>query len=117
MTDNVKPKIEEQERPPHPSAFVRWLEAQGECGLLDDEMTELVRTVKEINKPGSMTVTVSFRPGQDGRIKAVLKCVKKMPQYDREEKNFFTDEKGQLLRQNPKQRNLQMVPPQPPAAG
>lgn len=113
MTDRDKEKMHDEiaKRPPHPSKFVRWLEEQGCLADLDDKMGELTRTVLEIGRSGEIYLKVKLRPSGDGRIKAVEAVTIKLPQYDREERTFFADEKGELSRNNPKQRVLQMAKP------
>lgn len=105
-------------RPPHPSKFVRWLEEQGVLPDLDDQFTELTRTVIEIGRKGEIYLKVALKPSGDGRIKALPAITVKAPQYDREERTFFANEKGELMRNNPKQRNvfkLQSAEPEKPA--
>lgn len=106
-------------RPPHPSRFVRWLEEQGELPSLDDAFKELTRSVIDVTRKGDLHIKVTMRPAGDGRVKAIVAIKSALPQFDRDERTFFADEKGELMRNNPKQRNVFKLPnagPEKPAA-
>lgn len=112
--DPKQVKIDEEisKRPPHPSRFVRFLEESGTLADLDDQIKELTATVAEFGRPGELHIKVKMKSSGDGRLKAVLAPTIKLPQAEREERTFFTDEKGELTRGNPKQRNLLSMPKQ-----
>lgn len=81
-------------------------------GRLVDEATrqfnELVRAVDDTGKTGSLTLTVTIKPEKGGgNQKALIAQVKtKTPQSELPEAVFFSDEDGNLHRDDPKQQEM-----------
>jgi len=72
---------------------------------LDDAIQSVVEDVKEHRKAGSVTVTLKITPNGDtvlvsDQVKAAI------PQEQRSNTVFFTDDHGNLLRRDPRQSEL-----------
>lgn len=100
----------EEDRKPHPSPFVRWLEEQGSLPALEDAMAEMVRNVAEVGKAGELSMKVKFKPEGEGKMTMTLTHANKLPKADSEPRTFFITEGAKLSRNNPKQRVLTIQP-------
>lgn len=60
--------VNDTERQPHPSPFVRWLEEQGCLPPLEDAMVEMIRNVTEVGKAGELSMKIKFRPDGEGKV-------------------------------------------------
>lgn len=91
--------------------FGAWL-AEQRGGALQGELTEtlaeLVRAVVEHEKPGSLTLKVTVKPGEDGVLYVLVfdDVTAKIPQPPRGGALFHPDEQGSLTRHNPRQGRL-----------
>jgi len=72
------------------------------------KMAELVQAVDETGKSGTLTITFKVKPEKGGGSQKTIACdVKaKMPESDLPEAVFFSDEKGDLHRSDPTQREM-----------
>lgn len=100
----------EQERQPHPSNFVRFLEEHGSLPNLDDAMQEMIRNVAEVGKAGEMAIKVRFKPDGEGKITMTVDHSNKLPKPASEPKTFFITEGAKLSRNNPRQRIMKIPP-------
>lgn len=75
---------------------------------LTEEMAELVRSVDETGKPGSLTLTLTVKPEKGGGSQKTLgaKIKSSRPDEDLPEAIFFSDREGDLHRNDPDQRAL-----------
>jgi hypothetical protein len=74
-----------------------------------EELTELLKAIRETNKPGSITITLKFTPdkGSDGeRVVVAGSVTTKKPAFDPRTSIFFLDEDGGLHRSDPRQHAL-----------
>lgn len=111
----------QEEPPPQANPFAQWLiEQRG--GVLHAEASEaladVVAAVMEHGKSGSLTLSVKVARNKDGVTVTVSDDLKvKVPQGDRGAAIFFTDDHGNLSRNNPRQPELPLreVPTAVPA--
>ncbi|MBK1883694.1 hypothetical protein JIN85_14850 [Luteolibacter pohnpeiensis] len=78
-----------------------------------EEMANLVKAVSETNKSGSLTLVISVKPrGHDsGQVELAGELKPKCPIKDVAPSMFFTTEHGQLVRDNPRQKQFQFGEP------
>jgi hypothetical protein len=88
--------------------FASWLQDQRGGGLhgeLTDELADLVTAVREHDKPGTLTLTITVKPNADSFF--VSDEVKvKAPRAERGSSLFFADDTGNLMRRDPRQPEL-----------
>ncbi|MFJ8966084.1 hypothetical protein ACIRG5_42510 [Lentzea sp. NPDC102401] len=73
------------------------------------ELTELLKAVRETNKPGSITITLKITPdkGSGGeRVVVAGSVTTKKPAFDPRTSIFFLDEDGGMHRNDPRQHEL-----------
>jgi hypothetical protein len=80
-------------------------------GRLVEEATaalaEVVRSVDELQKPGSITITLTVKPG-DGNEKTIVAMLAiKKPAREIPPAIFFSDADGDLHREDPAQREME----------
>lgn len=100
-----EPPQEQPERKP----FALVLQEMRKGGLhteLGDELAELVLQCTATAKKGSLTITLNVDPGDDGMVVIDDKIVVKAPRYDTAKTIYWTDERGNLLRNRPDQAPL-----------
>lgn len=82
---------------------------------LSDKLAELTRAVCAYGKPGKLTLILKLAPASgDGSALAVFDEIEiKPPTAPKPNSIFFTTEDGQLLREDPAQKELELkvVPP------
>lgn len=79
------------------------------AGTASRELTELIKAVRETNRPGSITVTLKISPdrGSGGeRVMVAGAVATKKPAFEPRTSIFFLDEDGGLHRDDPKQHDL-----------
>ena len=78
------------------------------AGQASSSLEELVKSVRETSKTGEMTVTLKIKPrGRDsGQVEVTGSVSVKTPIADVAPSMFFATENGELLRDNPAQRQL-----------
>lgn len=76
-------------------------------GEVSDKFAELCREVNRLGKRGELTVKLKVEPNTDGETFEVKPFVDaKIPKSDLKPANFYMDENGRLLRDNPRQPEL-----------
>lgn len=73
---------------------------------LDDKLTEVVEAVHANNKVGTLTLKLKVLPNGENGITIEEDISSKIPQPNRGKTLFFTDENGNLLRNDPRQGEL-----------
>lgn len=90
--------------------FAAWLQEQRNGLLhseLSDKLAELVETIQEHEKSGTLTLTISIRPSKVYGAVEIEDTVKvKAPEADRDAGLFFADSHGNLSRRDPRQPEL-----------
>ena len=85
-------------------------------GKLVEDVTnaiaEVAQAVKATQKAGSVTITLSLKPGDSAENALVIsdKIKSAAPQADKRPSLFFTDDEGALHRDDPNQHNLPLEP-------
>jgi hypothetical protein len=81
-----------------------------EGGTFVDELTkatyEMVKAVREVRKPGVITIKIGFEPTGRGTVTLHSKVESKTPQHDRMPTTFFLTAEDTLLRDDPAQEKL-----------
>lgn len=90
--------------------FAAWLQEQRNGALhaeLTEQLTELVKSCTEHGKKGSLTLTVTVKPSDDGYHLFVTDDTKAtLPRGERPSALYFSDEDGNLSRRDPRQQEL-----------
>lgn len=73
---------------------------------LGERMAELTQAVTETGKVGTLSITFKVKPLQDGIVTVTDAITSKLPQLERDASMFFTDEAGNLLRNDPRQMEI-----------
>lgn len=75
---------------------------------LTEELAEVVRAVKDTDKAGSLTLKLDIKPqGKDGeQVVLSAKISKSVPMAPLPDAIFFADIEGDLLRDDPNQREM-----------
>lgn len=73
-----------------------------------EQLNELVRAVRETNKSGTLTLTLTIKPNGrgDNAIIAQAKVGTSTPKADLPDALFYADEDGNLLRDDPTQNRM-----------
>ncbi len=79
--------------------------------IVDDAteaLTELVKAVDATNKPGALTLKLTVKPSKDGGWEKTLSAAisTSVPRPDLPDAVFFSNADGQLVRDDPDQREL-----------
>lgn len=86
--------------------FVEWLGAYKK-GETDSELThqlrELIESVQETGKPGTMTLTLKVTRKGERQVTVIEDIKVKTPQHDRTETIYFVDAATNLVRDDPRQ--------------
>lgn len=91
--------------------FADWLREQGE-GKTHDELSEalydLVARVTDTGRKGTLTLTITVEPmKKSDEVLVISDEIKlKLPEFDRPVSVFYTDDQGNLIRNNPNQPEL-----------
>ena len=101
-TDENQPNID--------SAFLSLLQLHRGGAVLTD-LAEAMRVVTEAvqlaGKPGAITLTIAIQPAQRSGAVIVADEIKtKLPKEEKVTSIFFSDENGNLLRNDPRQKEL-----------
>lgn len=82
-------------------------------GRVHEQLTkiwpEVVRAVRETNKPGSLTLTLHAKVERGTMVVVVPKVTTKLPAPGVSPTLFYTDEEGNVHRNDPKQLPLKNV--------
>lgn len=109
------PEPEEPAAPPEPEApqvkpFAAFLQEQRRGLLhaeLSEKLAEVAAAVKEHEKTGTLTLTITIAPAEFAGAVKVSDTVKaKLPEADRDAGLFYPDEHGFLSRNDPRQPQL-----------
>ncbi|MBF0214211.1 MAG: hypothetical protein HQM00_11740 [Magnetococcales bacterium] len=74
---------------------------------LDAAMIDMAEMVSETQKPGTITLTLKFKPMRRGNTMEITDTVKTvLPQYDRGADIFFVTPENHLTRYMPRQQDL-----------
>lgn len=73
---------------------------------LNDSLAEVVQAVIAQRKPGEITLSVKVNPNGETAVSIVPVIKVKVPEAARAVTTFFADEHGNLLRRDPRQREL-----------
>ena len=74
---------------------------------LSDALADVVAAALEHRKPGQVTLTLTIKPNPDETTVYVQdKIAAKVPEADRPPSLFFTSERGDLTRKDPRQEEL-----------
>lgn len=91
--------------------FAEWVQEQREGLLhseLSDALAEVSAAVVDLNKAGSLTLSLKINPaGKGQKAVFVVDEVKAKPPVDKPSMMFFADGRGNLSRRNPDQPELQ----------
>jgi hypothetical protein len=109
VTDRTTGEITNVDR--ERTLFSAWLAKQREGALhgeLTDELAALAAAVARHEKPGTLTLKVTIKPGEDGADYLVIsdEVSAKPPQPPRSPSLFYADSDGNLSRNNPRQPQL-----------
>ena len=81
--------------------------AEIDAGLLLEQlskkMAEVVRGVTEVEKLGSLTLTLSVKPNGDGKVFVDARITQKIPEQPVDTSMFFAGADGSLSRNSPRQ--------------
>jgi hypothetical protein len=90
--------------------FSTWLvEQRGGAlhGELAEALAEVARAVVDVQKPGTLTLTLKLKPSKvDGALTVEDEVKVKAPEPDRGAALFFPDSAGNLSRRDPRQPEL-----------
>lgn len=101
---------QEAEAPPIKTVSSILMEHRG--GGLHNEASEelqtVVKSVKETQKPGSLTITIKVEPAKDDEDSVVLSDTLKVnaPRPSTKPSRWFTDDHGNVSRTNPRQESF-----------
>lgn len=108
MSDKVELLIQQ-------NPFIRML-AQLHNGALAseaaDELAHAVEAVKKTGKKASLALTITINPEGKGEVVAIEasgKLAPKLPKRDQRATTFFVDDKNQLTRHDPNQREIEFT--------
>lgn len=73
---------------------------------LTSKMYEIVRAVREVRKPGALTLKLKITPTGRGSVELDAKLDANIPEHDRPTTTFFMADDGTLLRNDPNQPRL-----------
>jgi len=90
---------------------------------LSSNLGELVEAVRRTGKPGRLTLSLTVRPFSKGRSEEEVQVLSfedaismKLPQLERGSTVFFSDQRGSLARNDPRQMRIdELKEPTPPA--
>lgn len=84
---------------------------------LNDSLIEVVTAVLAHRKVGEITLTVKVSPNGETAVSVVPTIKVKVPEAARAVTTFFADEHGNLLRRDPRQRELPLREVADPTTG
>ena len=82
-----------------------------------DELGSLIRAALDTNKGGSMTITLTAKPDRKGMVCVTSKIATRLPAPSTNATMFFTDDVGNVHRNDPRQLPLKAVAPTPIKGG
>lgn len=75
--------------------------------LCSAKLTELVKAVATLDKPGKLTIELSLKPNTDGQVILSGKVKLSSPHPDVGDAIFYATEDGELERTDPKQHDIE----------
>jgi len=75
--------------------------------VCSDQLAELVKSVDETGKPGKLTITLDLKKSS-GAIAILAKCTNKSPERAPDSDLLWPTVEGNLVTQNPAQRDLEL---------
>jgi hypothetical protein len=76
---------------------------------LSDGLAVLVKEVAALGRPGSLSLTIKLKPtGGRGQLEVVSEVTTKRPTSEPGKSLFFAGPSGELLREDPRQRKLDL---------
>lgn len=108
MSTNVTPlETTDDERKPFSSWLIEQSSGRTEAELTDG-LRDLVHRVQDTGKKGSLTLVVTVEPMKDNVTMLMVsdEIKLKLPEHDRKASLFWSDDDGNLLRNDPNQRSL-----------
>jgi hypothetical protein len=88
------------------TAFVQELRRGKVAVELSEKLAEVVHAVGEHHAPGSLSLTIKFKPDGDGQLTVQETITCKVPEAQRAPSIFFADEDGNLSRNPPGQLEI-----------
>jgi len=88
------------------SDVLREIQDGGFVDELTQKLYEMVQAVREVRKPGVMTIKLGFEPTGKGTITLHTKVEVKVPQHENIPTTFFLTPENTLLRDDPLQEKL-----------
>lgn len=76
---------------------------------LDDQMLDLTRMCMRTGRKGTITLTLTLKPGKSGQIEIADKIVTKAPTIEAGTTLLFPDEQGELHQSHPAQLSIEGV--------
>lgn len=74
---------------------------------LSEDLQLLTKEVKASGRPGSLSLSLKIKPtGNRGQVEIVADATLKRPKADPSKSIFFATDKGELLRDDPRQKKL-----------
>jgi hypothetical protein len=90
----------------HTLNLLRGGEAQAE---LSERLDELIQACADTGKPGTLALTLKVKPnGKSGQYVLTDQIAAKTPQYPRADTLLFEDADGNLTREDPRQKKLEL---------
>lgn len=80
---------------------------KGQCLIEADEaLRQLAKACMETGKKGTLTLTLTLKPGDEESVTVLDDVSPKLPKPDTRGSNLFVDEDGNLSRNNPRQLEM-----------
>lgn len=81
-------------------------------GTLSEELTkklhDLTSACVEAQRPGTITITLALKPGKGGQVEVFDDVKVKMPKEERGSSIMFATPEGNLQREDPRQKKLDL---------
>lgn len=78
--------------------------------LVSEKLAEVVRAVNDVEKPGSITITLTLKPNGENKVIVDGKVVAKSPEKPIDQSFFFARADGSLTRNSPRQEEANTAP-------
>lgn len=75
--------------------------------LCSSKLTDVVKAVAQLNKPGSITIQLKLKPNTEGQVRLSGTVKVSSPHPDVGEAIFYVTEDGELERSDPKQTDIE----------
>lgn len=77
---------------------------------LNEEINKVVLAVENTGKVGELILTLKLKPSSSGAIEVIDSVKSKVPELQKDSSLFFVTTEGNLVRNNPRQMELQEKP-------